>query len=209
MCPGLRADLEGRKCSCEFLPTVEFHGRAHLQPSAGTYLQPLPIHCGGVELEALGVLGAGAGGGVALRASAVGLPVLWGTKRGCPHCPRGSASSQGKQVGLAMPCWAPVTGSEDGGHLLGQGRHLPGQLGRCRMGARCGPAVGPHHTLASRGRHTCCGAGAGQEGVLNRGHLPSPGQQPRAGPADTVAVPQPCVLTVTWHQTQCRPVMPW
>lgn len=121
MCPGLRADLEGRKRSCEFLPTIEFRGRAHLQPGAGTYLQPLPIHCGGVELEALGVLGAGAGGGVALRASAVGLPVLWGTERGCPHCPRGSASSQGRQVGLAMPCWAPVTGSEDGGTYQDKG----------------------------------------------------------------------------------------
>lgn len=103
MCPGLRADLEGRKCSCEFLPTVEFHGRAHLKPGAGTYLQPLPIHCGGVELEALGVLGAGAGGGVALRASAVGLPVLWGTKRGCPHCPRGSASSRGGRWAWQCP----------------------------------------------------------------------------------------------------------
>lgn len=66
MCPRLRADLEGRKHSCKFLLAAEITGRAHLQPGAGSYLQPLPIHCGGVELEALAVLGAGAGRGVTL-----------------------------------------------------------------------------------------------------------------------------------------------
>lgn len=46
--------------------SVHTHGRACQQPSTGTYLQTLPIHCGRVELEVLVACGAGAGRGVAL-----------------------------------------------------------------------------------------------------------------------------------------------
>lgn len=81
-------------------------GRAHRQPGMGTYLQSLPIHRGGVELEGLVVLRASAGRGVALRSPAVGLPVLWGTEAWTCTLPReGSAGSQGRQVsrGDALP----------------------------------------------------------------------------------------------------------
>lgn len=150
MRPWPRADLEGRKCRCRarYAPTAEL-----TVPDVGTYLQSLPIHCAGVELEALAVLGVGAGRGVALRSPAVGLPVLWGTEAQMHTPPReGSASSWRRQVGHSNALPGPC-------HPAARRGHLPGQQGRCRKAARCGPAADPHHILASHGRHICCGAG--------------------------------------------------
>lgn len=80
--------------------------------------------------------------------------------------------------------------------VWGQGGHAPEPPGRCRKAAGCGPAEGPHRTPASRGRHICCGAEGGNVS----------GVTPRCQPP---LAPRPFPLTVTWHQTQCRPVMPW
>lgn len=60
----------------------------------GSYLQPLPIHCGGVELEALPILGAGAGRGLAVGPAAVGLPLLRDTARA-----GGGAAGMGQRPG--------------------------------------------------------------------------------------------------------------
>lgn len=189
VCPGLGADLEGRKRSCEFLPAAGITGTAPLQPGAGTHLQPLPIHCGGVELEALAVLGAGAGGGVALGAAAVGLPVLWGTEAGMPkrqcqqpgeadqpqQSPAGSPSLPGRRGALTR-----TTGGtyQDNWADVGWEQDVVPQWAPVTLWLHVGGAL----VVELEGQ---------EEGMWNRGQLPCPDQEPRAGHAGTVDVPQP------------------
>lgn len=83
--------------------TVEIPSRARPTAALGgrSYLQPLPIHCGGVELEALPILRAGASWGLTVRPAAVGLPLL-----------RDTARAGGGAVGM---------GQQPGGMGIGQG----------------------------------------------------------------------------------------
>lgn len=103
MRPGPRADLEAESTDAN---AWVLQGWAQ-QPGTGPYLQTLPIHRGGVELEGLVVLGAGAGRGVTLRSPAVGLPVLWGTEVWMHPLPRaGGTGSRAGRLAAVTPCLA-------------------------------------------------------------------------------------------------------
>lgn len=133
-------------------------------------------------------------------------------RHGCTRRPEKAAlAARGGRSAMAMPCRVPATRQQGGGHL-------PGRQGRCRKAARCGPAAGPRHTLTSRGWHICCGAGGGRRKGRQAGDTqPFPIQEPLLPLGLAVRgvlwgapwASHACILTVTWHQTQCRPVMPW
>lgn len=128
-------------------------------------------------------------------------------RRGCPPCPRGSASSQGRQGSLSNALLGPPHWQRGEGTHQDKGGTYQDNWADVGWQQDVVPQWAPVTLRLHVGGTLVVELEGWEERMWDRGH---PEQEPRAlcpcrhrgcGPAPA--------LTVTWHQTQCRPVMPW
>lgn len=106
-------------------------------------------------------------------------------------CPRGSASSQGRQISLSKALVGPHQWQGGGGHLPGQGGTYQDNWADIGWEQDVVPQWAPITLWLHVGGTLVVELEGQEEGMWNRGQLPCPDQEPRASHTGTVDVPQP------------------
>lgn len=100
-------------------------------------------------------------------------------------------AARGGRSASAMPCWVPVTGSKEGGTYQDKGDTYQDNWADVGWEQDVVPQWAPITLWLHVGGTLVVELEGQEEGMWNRRQLPCPDQEPRAGHAGTVDVPQP------------------